>query len=314
MTAPLTPNDPRPPFPPGPDDGSGAPTVARDVREAVLAAVLVALCGLALGGLWLWLAPRVPLISDGSAIYLKDPEGEQSIGADGWFTLLGLGMGVLSGAAVYLWRRTGGVALMVGLAAGGVLASVIAWRLGVALGPTSDVVARAKHLGPGKVFQNPLALHAKGALLAWPAASMAAYLVLTTLFTPYEQPPAAEPAAQWPGWEPRGAQPARPLPGAAPGADDPQAAPPGGPGPAREDAHGTPADADAGTPPGTDAGADAGRDTGAGGADTGRDARRAEPEGGRPGPAAGDPDRTAREDGPEADRPGDRPDGGAEAG
>ncbi len=221
MTVPLTPNDPPPPVPPGPDDGTEDHTVARDLRDGLIVAVLVTVCGLVLGGLWLWFAPRVPLISDGSAIYLKDSEGEQAIGADGWFTLLGLGMGVLTAAGVYLWRRTGGIVLVVALAVGGVLASILAWRLGVHLGPTSNVIAHAKQVGVNKVFDGPLQLHAKGALLAWPVASMAVYLGLTSLFTPEDAP---RPVAQWPGWDPRDAQP--PQPPAAPQGSDEAAEPP----------------------------------------------------------------------------------------
>lgn len=178
--------------------------MVRDVREALIVAVLVTVCGLALGALWLWLAPRVPLVSDGSAIYLKDSEGEQAIGADGWFTLLGLGMGVLTAAGVYFWRRTGGIVLVVALAVGGLLASVLAWRLGVHFGPPQNVVAHAKQLGANKVFSAPLQLNAKGALLAWPIASMAAFLGLTSLFTPFEE---ADPDSGWPGWEPRHPEP-----------------------------------------------------------------------------------------------------------
>ncbi|NEE10869.1 ABC transporter permease, partial [Streptomyces sp. SID7499] len=75
MTAPLT-----PPHQPGPHDPwqappSGShlappvgdpedPDTATELRQAAAVLVLVALAGIALGLLWLWLAPRVPLISD----------------------------------------------------------------------------------------------------------------------------------------------------------------------------------------------------------------------------------------------------------
>jgi hypothetical protein len=205
VTAPLTPNDQQPPFPPGPDEPK--PTLTRDLRDGVIVLVAVTVCGLALGALWLWLAPRVPLYSDGSSIYLKEPEAEQAIGADGWFTLLGLGMGLLTAAGVYRWRRTGGAPLVLGLAIGGVLASFVAWRMGVLLGPPHNVVAHAKQAGVNKVFYAPLQLHAKGALLAWTAAAMAGYLSLLSLFTPDR--PAAP--TQWPGWnDPRQPQPPYP--------------------------------------------------------------------------------------------------------
>lgn len=166
----------------------------RELKSGALTAVLAAVAGVLLGLLWLWLAPRIPLVSDGKAVYLKDTEGEQAIGADGTFVLLGLGIGVLTGALVYWRNRRGGVGVVLGMAVGGVLGSLLAWRLGSWLGPTSDLIAHARAVGAKKVFDGPLELQAKGALLAWPIGAVLTHLVLTTAFTSRdEQPPAAQP-------------------------------------------------------------------------------------------------------------------------
>ncbi|WP_051716956.1 hypothetical protein [Streptomyces megasporus] len=161
----------------------------REARDAALVAVAVAAVGVVLGLLWLWLAPRVPLISDGTAVYLKDAEGEESVGVDGMFALSALGIGVLTGAVVFLMRRRGGIGVPVGLAVGALLGSVLAWRLGVWLGPEQDVVAHAKAVGEGKVFDAPLELRAKGTLLVWPFAALLAHLGLTALFGPRDPEP-----------------------------------------------------------------------------------------------------------------------------
>ncbi|MFD3453670.1 ABC transporter permease [Streptomyces sp. NPDC058691] len=191
MTAPLTPHDhwPSTPLPPPPDDDARmAP--AQELKKGALTAVLVAVAGVLLGALWLWLAPRVPLISDGKAVYLKDTEGEQAVGGDGTFVLLGLGMGVLTGAVAF-WRvRRGGVGVVLGLAVGAVLGSLLAWRMGVWLGPTSDLIAHAKAVGPKKVFDGPLQLQAKGALLAWPVGAVLTHLLLTVGLGPRDPEPA----------------------------------------------------------------------------------------------------------------------------
>jgi hypothetical protein len=173
------------------DDESG-PGLRAEVVQAVLVGVAVAVTGVLLGLVWLWLAPRVPLISDGKAVYLKNSESEDAIGADGVFTLGALAFGAVTGALVFLFRRRGGIPLVVALAAGSALGSVIAWRLGMHLGPESDVVAHAKAVGKGVTFDAPLRLAAKGALLAWPAAAMAVHLVLTGLFGPRDPEPPAE--------------------------------------------------------------------------------------------------------------------------
>ncbi|MBO3678194.1 ABC transporter permease [Streptomyces sp. NEAU-YJ-81] len=166
------------------------PELRAELVQASLVAIAVAVSGVLLGLLWLWLAPKVPLVSDGSAVYLKNSEGEDAIGADGVFTLLGLAFGAVSALIVFLLFRHGGIALVIGLAIGGVLASVIAWRLGLWLGPTSDVVAHAKEAGKGVTFDGPLKLGAKGALLAWSVAAMVIHLALTGLFGPRDPEPA----------------------------------------------------------------------------------------------------------------------------
>ena len=193
MTAPLTPHDPQPPTPWGSAQAEPKARVGRESVIGLATTAAVAASGVILGLLWLWLAPRVPLISSGTAVYLQDSEGEQAVGADGWFTLLGLGMGLLCALVAFWRRRSGGVAVVLGLAAGGVLASVIAWRVGVALGPTTNVVAHADQVGANRVFDAPLVLHAKAALLTWPIGSMLGFVALTSLFTEDPAP------VSWPG-------------------------------------------------------------------------------------------------------------------
>lgn len=159
-----------------------------EVREAALITLAVALTGVLLGLLWWWLAPHVPLVGDqvdkSWVVYLKDTEGEQAVGVDGTFTLLSLAFGAVSAVVVFLLRRRGGVPLVVALGLGGLLGAVLAWRLGVWLGPTSDVIAHARAVGKGVTFSAPLKLGAKGALLAWPLAGLLVHLGLTALFGP----------------------------------------------------------------------------------------------------------------------------------
>ncbi|AIR97878.1 hypothetical protein SGLAU_09335 [Streptomyces glaucescens] len=159
-----------------------------EVREAAVITVAVALGGVLLGLLWYWLAPRVPLVGDVVdgrwVVYVKDTEGEQAAGVDGTFALLALAFGVLSGVVVFLLRRRGGVPAVVALGAGGLLGSLLAWRLGVWLGPAQDVLAHARDVGRGVTFSAPMELGAKGALLAWSLGALLVHLGLTALFGP----------------------------------------------------------------------------------------------------------------------------------
>jgi hypothetical protein len=213
MTASLTPHEHHSPDPPpSSPDGSGdteeprppvpGGTILGELRRGALTAVAVAVLGVVLGLLWLWLAPRIPLVSDGKAVYLKDAEGEEAAGGDGTFILISLGLGVLT-AAVAFWRcRTGGVGLVVGLAVGGLAGAVIGWRIGVWLGPPTDLVAHAKAVGPNKVFFGPLEVRAKGALLAWPIGATLAHLLITSSLGPRDPEPDTPPL-----WDDDSAQP-----------------------------------------------------------------------------------------------------------
>ncbi|MET4921490.1 ABC transporter permease [Streptomyces sp. PSRA5] len=199
MTAPLT-----PPHQPQNDDpwqkpqGAGAHAYVAEtadgtdtrteLKQAAVVTLVVALSGVLFGLLWLWLSPRVPLIAGDSAVFLKDTEGEEAIGADGTFVLLALGFGAVSAALVFWFRRRGGIPLVVGLALGGLLASGLAWLIGWGLGP-DDVVTQARAVGQGKTFDAPLELNARGALLVWPVAAMVVHLALTALFGPRDPDP-----------------------------------------------------------------------------------------------------------------------------
>ncbi|MER6956135.1 MULTISPECIES: DUF2567 domain-containing protein [unclassified Streptomyces] len=175
--------------------GQDGPGMKTELREAAVITVVVALVGVVLGLLWVWLAPKVPLVGDvvdgDWVVFFKDTEGEQAIGVDGTFTLLALACGAVSALAVFAWRRRGGVPAVVALALGGFLGSLLAWRLGLWLGPESDVIAHAQSAGKGVTFSAPLKLGAKGALLAWSLAALLVHLGLTSLFGPRDPDPYA---------------------------------------------------------------------------------------------------------------------------
>ncbi|MFI5618441.1 hypothetical protein [Streptomyces sp. NPDC051567] len=185
MTEALTPPSPfdPPPLPPGKPEDPASPVTAEDVRDGAAVTLAVGVCGVLLGVLWVWLAPRVQFVSDGKAVFLRDTENEGRIGADATFFLLAVGLGVLSALATFLWRRRGGVPLVIGLAAGSCFAALLGWRLGLWLDPSADLPAVARKAGEGVPFDAPLQLLAHGVLLAWPMTAVAVHLGLTAAFS-----------------------------------------------------------------------------------------------------------------------------------
>ncbi|MEV7524436.1 hypothetical protein [Streptomyces sp. NPDC091371] len=192
MTEAVTPPSPfdPPSLPPEkPGTAAGGITPA-EVRDGAAVALAVGLAGVLLAVLWAWLAPRVQYVSNGEAVFLRNSESEARIGSDGTFFLLAAGLGALSAVGTFLWRRAGGVPVVVGLAVGSVFAALVGWRLGLALGPSSNLAEAAARAGKGVPFDAPMELLAYGVLLAWPMTAVLLHLGLTALWAPRDPAPA----------------------------------------------------------------------------------------------------------------------------
>jgi hypothetical protein len=157
--------------------------------------VLSALAGLPVGLIWRAVAPLPRIIKRADGLYRAGGEGsEAAIAADGWFALLALLAGVLIALAVYLRTRPGRVVPLLALAAGGLLGAVVAWRLGVLLGP-DPIEATARGLAVGARFEAPLDVSALGVLLAWPMGAVITYFAVSAGADAGEPAPGEDEAA-----------------------------------------------------------------------------------------------------------------------
>jgi hypothetical protein len=139
-----------------------------------LAAVVAgtALLGVAAGFLWASVAPRPLIVVLGpGASYVANQETSAFIVADGWFTLLAVAGGIISGLLGYaLAVRRHGALAMAGVLAGGAAAALIAKWIGQRSGAAAYHHALA--LGrPGVLVHEPLMLGGRGALALWPLAA-----------------------------------------------------------------------------------------------------------------------------------------------
>jgi hypothetical protein len=193
--------------------------------------LVIALLGAPLGLLWRAAAPQVPVVKTEDGAVLAQPQPEQFIAADGWFSLLGLGFGVLVAVAawVILRRYRGPVALVV-VVIGALGAAVLAWRLGrvIGLDEYRHLLASAP---PGEDFNKPPDLRAgrfewlygvvptlQGDLLVPAFGAAVSYTLLAGWSRHPTLQPEPEPAAlSWgsPAPQTPPAAPAPPAPGAA---------------------------------------------------------------------------------------------------
>jgi hypothetical protein len=147
-------------------------------RAAVSAILTCLLLGPVVGLTWWAVAPTPEVVVRDGGVFLTDPETSAFIAADGWFAALGALAGLLSALLVFRRHRGEGVAALLGLTAGALVGSVLAWRLGHLLGP-EELLPRARSAAEGTTLRGPLDLRAVGVLLLWPIASVAGFLSLT---------------------------------------------------------------------------------------------------------------------------------------
>ncbi|MEU9024388.1 hypothetical protein [Actinomadura sp. NPDC048394] len=154
------------------------PPTGRQLTTWLVTTAIVTLLGPLAGLLWGNTIPKVTYVIIQGEALIADPEGEGPVGVDGRFALIGLAAGLLCGIAGYALRgRRNDIALILGLAAGGAAASLLAWRTGhlIGLGHYQDVV---RHGRDGATVTGVADLRAKGVLVFWPVAAVAAYALL----------------------------------------------------------------------------------------------------------------------------------------
>jgi hypothetical protein len=192
---------PPPLYPFGPGEAEPAQPPRRPWRRTVLVAVLTALAiavlGAPLGVLWHFLSPTVPVLNAGSAgIVVNDPSPEEYIAAEGWFTLLGFGFGLVTSIVAWLvLRRHRGPGLLLGVTVGALGAALVAWQVGRHIGLGAYERWRDSSAS-GATYHGPPDLHAHGTLLV-PA--FAAVIVMTLLAGWSNDPELDQPGAR-PGY------------------------------------------------------------------------------------------------------------------
>ncbi|WP_424534607.1 hypothetical protein ACOZ38_30725 [Sphaerisporangium viridialbum] len=151
----------------------------RHLRDFGLTIFVLALMGVAAGFLWSALAPRTPYIITKAGPELTDPTTQSLIGADGWFAVVTGVAGLACGVFAYLIARKGGrpIALLAGLAVGGLLAGFLALSVGTSLGGSMVQAAAPRSSGIGSTV-DVLGVTARGVLLSWALVAVAIFGIL----------------------------------------------------------------------------------------------------------------------------------------
>ncbi len=166
--------------------GAGPPWPGRaelraDLRGSLVLAGVLTLAGIAAGLLWWALAPRATFeVTADGPVPVGHPSAELPIADDGVFTLVLAGLGLVAGLVAWRLRRRRGVATVLALAVGTLLASLAAWQLGELLGAGPSPAELA---AVGTRVITPLELGSPAALAVAPFLAVLGYVVSTLLST-----------------------------------------------------------------------------------------------------------------------------------
>lgn len=113
----------------------------RDIDAGVLTTIVVVLVGAPLGLLWAAVRPH----SDLFLLVSQDARERQHFGSDLRFAAVVAIAGIVIGLTAYAVARSGGTGVTVGLAVGGLLAAVIAERVGIRAAHQDELRAALAH-------------------------------------------------------------------------------------------------------------------------------------------------------------------------
>jgi hypothetical protein len=175
--------------------------VIRQLRTGLATAVFLALLGFPVGLIWEAIAPRPKFVIAAGTTVIADPESQAFIAADGWFSVLTGTVGLAGGLAGYLLvvkfkDRFGELALVLGLAVGGLTGALVTWWMGHSVGlDTFEELVRTGQ--DGTPVTGALDLRSSAAVLVWPLLAVMVFGLLEALDVAQRHPPAA-PAAPAP--------------------------------------------------------------------------------------------------------------------
>jgi hypothetical protein len=180
------------------------PALVADLIAGAATAVGVVLLAAPTGLVWAALSPRVLDVMTSAGAVPVDPETKGFAAADGYFVVVSLVVGVLCGLFAYVLARRWAPGVVVGLGTGGVLAALIAARIGKRL-YWASFVSFARHARIGSTALDYVRVQMDAAYVVWALLAVTTFAVLLLFDRRTFASPYREPTRQWGSMLPEGA-------------------------------------------------------------------------------------------------------------
>jgi len=156
---------------------------AEAVRASQVTLVVFIALGCLAGWLWAqWADPANFVVTADNAV-MGELEAGREFGVDVVYAVIAAVAGLLAGSLLGLRYGSSGWVLPVAVTAAALLAAVIAWRLGVGLGPPEPLSA-LEGAQRDDLVPERLDVHAKGLLLLWPMTALIGVLASVAAVDP----------------------------------------------------------------------------------------------------------------------------------
>lgn len=168
-----------------------SPPASRN-RAILLTLAIFAIAGVVAGLVWPQLIshPRMMMTEQGPFPVSEGAAG-QLFGMDGWYAVLGAGLGLVAGVIAFVWFRRHAAWTVAAIAVGSGIAAGLSLVVGTYAGSGEVILAWSPDAGAGTVLQAPTSIRAYGVLAVWPLAALVPALVLAWLL-PWDLDPPSE--------------------------------------------------------------------------------------------------------------------------
>ena len=166
------------------------PSIRAVTVDVLVILGVFAVAGVLVGIVWPQVVDPVRVTRTDFGLLTGETALSKRFDTDGWFIVLGGGLGLVLGGVLTWWRRADEVVTVVAVAMGAGIAGVVAAWIGHRLGP-DDPTTVLRHAKVGATALDVVKVHATAAYFVWPVMALVGSLVVL-----WSRPARSQPGTQ----------------------------------------------------------------------------------------------------------------------